>query len=74
MQGLDPCTQIWPTVVFPFAMPFTAHVTAGFEEFATVAVNVARWFSGTLAEFGATVTVTLLTIVTLDVADCARLV
>jgi hypothetical protein len=74
VQGLDPCTQIWPTVVFPLAMPSTAHVTAGFEEFVTVAVNVARWFSGTLAEFGVTVTITLLTIVTLAVADCGGLV
>jgi hypothetical protein len=55
-------------------MPFTVHTTAGSEEFATIAVNVTRWFTGTRAKLGVTVTITLLTTVTLAVADCGGLV
>ncbi len=41
-QGFDAGTQIWPTVEFPSAIPFTVQVTAVLDEFATVAVNMAR--------------------------------
>jgi hypothetical protein len=55
-------------------MPFTIQVTAVFDEFATIAVNVTRWLTGKLAEPGATVTITLLTIVAIAVTDCGGFV
>jgi hypothetical protein len=60
-------------VAFPFATPSTAQVAPAFEEFDTVAVNVARWLMSTVAEVGATETVTLLITVTVANADWAGL-
>jgi hypothetical protein len=68
-HGFDPDTQTSPIVVLPFAMPFTLHNTVVSGVFVTVAENVARPFTATLALGGETLTVTLLTIVTLALAD-----
>jgi hypothetical protein len=64
MHGTIACWQICPRIVFPSATPFTDHVTAVFELLATVGVRVTRWLMATDVAEGATVTLTVLTIVT----------
>jgi hypothetical protein len=54
----------------PFGTPFTAHVTAVSGVPNTVGVNGVRWFTASVAEFGNTVTATLLVIV--NVADAVE--
>ena len=68
-HGFDPDTQIWPTLAFPFAMPFTDHVTVVSDAFATLAAKDKRWPVGTVAAGGATLTV--ISLVMVIVADSA---
>lgn len=63
-QGFDRARHIWPVVKFPLGIPFTDHVTAASAVFETVAANDFRWFTGTEAEGGATLTAMLLVSVT----------
>jgi hypothetical protein len=63
-HGTVACWQICPRSVFPLAIPFTNQVTAVFDVLATVGVSVTRWLMATDVAEGATVTLTLLTIVT----------
>ena len=56
-----------PTLELPPAMPFTCHVTAVFDVFCTVAVNVFVVFTLTVAVAGETETLTGGVIVTLAV-------
>jgi hypothetical protein len=63
-HGTVKCWQIWPRIVFPLTTPFTDQVTAVFEVLATAGVSVTRWLIATEVADGATVTLTLLTIVT----------
>ena len=64
MHGTVAGWQIWPRIVFPFGIPLTAHVTAVFGAFMTVGVNVVRSVIATDTAEGATVTLTVLTMVT----------
>jgi hypothetical protein len=66
-QGTVAGWQIWPRVVFPLGIPLTDHVTPVFDVPVTVGVSVVRWVIATDTAEGATVTLTVLTIVT--VAD-----
>jgi hypothetical protein len=66
-QGTEAGWQIWPRVALPSGIPLTDHVTAVFDVPVTVGVSVVRWVIATDTAEGATVTLTVLTIVT--VAD-----
>lgn len=63
-HGTEAGWQIWPRVAFPLGTPLTVQVTAVFDVPATVGVNVVRWVIATDTPGGATVTLTVLTIVT----------
>jgi len=65
-QGFDPVWQTWPTFTSPFATPFTLQVTVVSDAFITVGVNVMRWFTASVADGGATLT--LIALVTVTVA------
>jgi hypothetical protein len=65
-QGFDPVWQTWPTFTFPFATPFTLHVTVVSDAFVTCGVNVVRWFTASVADGGETLT--LIALVTVTVA------
>ena len=65
-QGFDPVWQTWPTFTSPFAAPFTVQVTVVSDAFITVGVNVMRWFTASVADGGATLT--LIALVTVTVA------
>jgi len=67
-HGFDPVWQTSPTLVLPFAIPFTVHVTVVSVVFVTVGVNVMRWLTASVAVGGATLTLTLLVTVTVDAA------
>ena len=63
MHGTVASWQICPRIVFPLGIPFTVQATAVFGELVTVGVKVVRWVIATEVADGATVTLTVLTIV-----------
>ncbi len=63
MHGTVAGWQIWPRIVFPLGIPFTVQATAVFGVLVTVGVKVVRWVIATEVAGGATVTLTVLTIV-----------
>jgi hypothetical protein len=65
----NPLVEIAPTVAFPPATPFTAHVTAVFVDPVTVAVNCCVFPSDTIADAGDRLTLTGTGTVTVAWAD-----
>ena len=68
-QGLEPTTQISPTVGLPFGTPLTLHVTDVSGEFVTFDAKVARCPTLTVTEAGEITTLTPLVRVTVAAAE-----
>lgn len=73
-QGLEPTTQISPTVGLPFGTPLTLHVTDVSGEFVTLDARVARCPTLTVTEAGEIATLTPLVRVNVAAADTASAV
>jgi hypothetical protein len=63
-QGTEAGWQIWPRVALPLGIPLTVHVTAVLGVLVTVGVSVVRWVIAMETADGATVMLTVLTMVT----------
>jgi len=64
MQGFEPDSQIWPTVVLPLGVPLTDQVTAVSEVLVTTGVREVRRLISRVTALGVMLTVTALTMVT----------
>jgi hypothetical protein len=51
-QGLDPATQIWPSMELPLGIPFTVQLTAWLDASRMLAENESRWPVRMLADGG----------------------